>query len=91
VVRWFAVKIAVLFMGAAVVRQVGPAHLTMTAEEGVLAARACTDAAIIPLHCEGWEHFTESRDEITRAFEKAGLEKRPCWLQPGVSRTSPFS
>lgn len=77
-------KSALLFMGAAIVRQVGPAHLTMTAEEGVRAARAFPDASNVPLHFEGWEHFTESRDEIMRAFAAAGLEERLRWLDPGV-------
>ncbi len=84
--RRLAVRVAVLFMGAAVVPQVGPDHLTLTAEEGVLAARAFADATIVPLHFEGWEHFTESRGEIQRAFAKAGLEERLCWLEPGLPR-----
>ena len=82
--RRFAVKIGMLFMGAATVPQVGPAHLTMTAEEGVQAARVFSDATIVPLHCEGWEHFAESRAEIQRAFATAGIEERLRWLKPGV-------
>ena len=44
VARRFHVTVAVLFMGAARVREVGPAHLTLTAEEGVEVARAMPDA-----------------------------------------------
>ena len=71
-------------MGSAVVREVGPAHVTMTAADAVLAARAFPDAAIVPLHFEGWEHLTESGREIQRAFAAAGLEVRIRWLKPGV-------
>jgi len=71
-------------MGAAIVREVGPAHLTMTAADAVLAARAFPGAAIVPLHFEGWEHFTQSGREIQRAFAAAGLESRLRWLKPGV-------
>lgn len=74
---------AVLFMGAARVPEVGPAHLTMSAEDGVQFARAFPDAAIVPLHFEGWKHFSESRPEISAAFAKAGLEHRLHWLPPG--------
>jgi L-ascorbate metabolism protein UlaG (beta-lactamase superfamily) len=82
--RRFDISVALLFMGAAVVREVGPAHLTMTAAEGVIAARRFGKATIVPLHYAGWEHFTESREEIARAFVEAGLQARLRWLDPGV-------
>ena len=81
--RRFSVRFAVLFMGAARVTAVGPAHLTFTATEGVSAAQACPDASIIPMHFEGWEHFSESRLDIEHAFRAAGLERRLRWLEPG--------
>jgi L-ascorbate metabolism protein UlaG (beta-lactamase superfamily) len=49
----FPVRIAILFMGAGRIQEVGPAHLTFTAEEAVEAARAFSDAVIIPLHYGG--------------------------------------
>jgi L-ascorbate metabolism protein UlaG (beta-lactamase superfamily) len=79
----FSIQIAILFMGAARVAAAGPSHLTFTAEEGVEAARAFPDAAIIPLHYEGWEHFSESRKQIEGAFRAAGLEHRVRWMEPG--------
>jgi L-ascorbate metabolism protein UlaG (beta-lactamase superfamily) len=72
-------------MGAATVSAAGSSHLTMTAEEGVRAARLFDKAAILPLHYSGWEHFSESRDDIQRAFASAGLESRLRWLEPGVA------
>ena len=77
------VRVAFLFMGAARVREVGPAHLTMTADEGVLAARALPHAAVVPLHYEGWAHFSEGRTDVDRAFAAAGLSERLRWLVPG--------
>ena len=87
VARRFRVTAAVLFMGAAVVSAVGPAHLTMTAEEGVEAARVFGEALIIPLHFEGWAHFTESQDQVNLAFVAAGLQHRLRWLKPGIPET----
>jgi len=83
--RRFSIRTAVLFMGAARVAAVGPWHLTFTAAEGVEAARAFGDARIVPVHFEDWEHFSESRPEIDRAFANAGLGHRLCWLPRGVA------
>jgi L-ascorbate metabolism protein UlaG (beta-lactamase superfamily) len=83
VARRFPIRVALLFMGAARVREVGPHHLTFTAREGVEAARAFSDAAIVPLHFEGWAHFSESRSEIEAAFAEACLEHRLRLPAPG--------
>ena len=90
VARRFPVSIAVLFMGAARVQEVGPDHLTLTAEEGVEVARAMPNAVIVPVHFEGWAHFSEGREEITRAFAAAGLEDRLCWPPRGEATAVPF-
>jgi L-ascorbate metabolism protein UlaG (beta-lactamase superfamily) len=86
VARRFKITTAVLFMGAAVVPKVGPAHLTMTASEGVFAARVFGHARIVPLHCAGWAHLTESRTDVQQAFAAVGLQNRLCWLEPGVAK-----
>lgn len=83
--RRFFIHAAILFLGAARVKQVGPAHLTMTAEEAVEAARAFIDAQIIPLHFEDWQHFSESRDEIETTFKKHGLAHRLRWIEKGAT------
>jgi L-ascorbate metabolism protein UlaG (beta-lactamase superfamily) len=79
----FSVQTAILFMGAARVAVAGPSHLTFTANEGVEVARAFADATIIPVHYEGWEHFSESRKQIEDAFRSAGLDQRLQWMEPG--------
>jgi L-ascorbate metabolism protein UlaG (beta-lactamase superfamily) len=88
--RRFSVAIAMLFMGAARIQEVGPWHLTLTAREGVDAARAFPDAAIVPLHVDGWTHYSESRVEIDRAFSAAGLEDRLRWMEPGATLLAEF-
>ncbi len=81
--RRFSVQVAILFMGAARVPEVGPAPLTFTADEAVEAARVFADAVIIPLHYDGWAHYSESRRQIEDAFTSAGLERRLQWMEPG--------
>jgi L-ascorbate metabolism protein UlaG (beta-lactamase superfamily) len=63
--------------------RLSPEHLTFTAAEAVEAARAFPDAVIIPLHYEGWAHFSESRRQVEEAFAAAGLGHRLRWLEPG--------
>lgn len=87
VARRFDVGVAILNLGAALVAAAGSAPLTFTGIEAVEAARAMPDATIVPLHFEGWEHFTESRLEIEEAFARAGLSKRLCWPQAGAPIT----
>jgi L-ascorbate metabolism protein UlaG (beta-lactamase superfamily) len=91
VARRFRVRAAALFMGAARVPEVGPEALTMTAEDGIKAARAFSDATIIPLHYEGWAHFTESREVIARAFNGAGIGDRVRWMELGATVAVPLA
>ena len=80
VARRYSIGAALLNLGAARVPQPNSPHITMTAVE---AARAFAGAAIVPLHFEGWEHFSEGRDDIARAFADAGLSSRLRWPDPG--------
>jgi L-ascorbate metabolism protein UlaG (beta-lactamase superfamily) len=80
-------RIAVLHLGAARVEQ--PQHgglsapLTMTAEEAVAFARMAPETRIVPIHYEGWAHFTEGREVIEQSFAAAGLSDRLIWLKAG--------
>ena len=80
--RW-DIRRALLFMGAARVAAVGPQHLTMTAREAADFARHMPQAKIMPLHFEGWAHFTEGRDVIETVFAEARLADRLVWGVPG--------
>jgi L-ascorbate metabolism protein UlaG (beta-lactamase superfamily) len=79
----FPVRTAVLFLGAARVAAVGDWPLTFTAEGAVAAARAFGTAMVVPLHFEGWEHFSESRAQVEAAFSRAGLADRLRWPVAG--------
>jgi hypothetical protein len=45
-------------------------------------------AAIVPIHTDGWAHFTESGDDLEKAFKALGHGGRMRWLQPGVPTVS---
>jgi len=82
VAKRFDVKMVLAFMGAAIVKNVGEAHLTMTVEEGLKLAMLFDNATIVPMHFEGWEHFSESKTEIERKFKDADLTNRLRWAEP---------
>lgn len=79
----FDIRRALLFMGAAKVAAVGPQHLTMTAHEAAELATHMPRARIMPLHFEGWAHFSEGRDLIQSVFAAAGRSDRLIWGEPG--------
>jgi L-ascorbate metabolism protein UlaG (beta-lactamase superfamily) len=83
VARRFTVGTAILFMGAAQVAAVGPWPLTLTTADAVEAARAFAPATIVPLHFEGWQHFSQGRADVEAAFTQAGLTARLSWPEPG--------
>ena len=81
----FSVRLALLNVGAARVAAAGSWPLTFTAAEAVQVARSMRDALIVPLHFEGWEHFTESLADLEAAFAAAGLTSRLLVPPPGVA------
>ena len=83
IARRFPARVAVLNVGAARVREVGALHLTMTSDEAVEAARAFSKAVVVPLHFEGWAHFSEGRERVEQAFSATRLQSRLQWPEPG--------
>ncbi|HZC04954.1 MAG TPA: MBL fold metallo-hydrolase [Ktedonobacterales bacterium] len=70
------VSVALLNFGAARAQRFGPFDITFTGDEGAQVARLLGDATIIPLHYEGWSHFSQGRAEVEQAFAAAGLTER---------------
>lgn len=78
------IDLAVLFAGAANVGRFGDADLTLNARTAVAAARELGDAVIVPVHAEGWHHFSETRERLVREFGYAGLADRLRVPEAGV-------
>jgi len=83
VARRFSPRLVVLFAGAAKTR--GAFHLTMNTNDALETAHAFPSATIVPVHCEGWAHFSESRSDLEKAFEALGVRPRLRVLEPGVA------
>ena len=71
------IELAVLFAGGvSIPHRFDGAYLTLSADRAVEAARALGARAIVPVHFEGWAHFTQGADDLRTAFASAGLGDR---------------
>lgn len=66
------IDVAIVNVGAANVGRFGDADLTLNARTAVLAAELLADAVLVPVHAEGWAHFSETLDHLARSFAYAG-------------------
>src|SRR5262249_16131103 len=74
VARRSHIDLGILFTGAARAR--GAFHVTMDNNDAVEAAHAFGDATIVAIHNEGWQHFSESQDDVSNLFATLGLASR---------------
>ena len=77
------IEVALLFAGAARTALLDGAPLTLGSAEAAEAARLLRHATVVPLHFEGWAHFSEGRDTLPEAFAAAGLGDRLRLPEPG--------
>ncbi|KAI1118024.1 Metallo-hydrolase/oxidoreductase [Nemania sp. NC0429] len=83
--KWH-VSLALLNLGAAKV-PAGEDSLGITMD-GAQASWLVKDLGadvVVPMHFEGWSHFTEGRDSLARAFDVGGIADRVVFLEPGVA------
>jgi L-ascorbate metabolism protein UlaG (beta-lactamase superfamily) len=81
--RFPRIDVAVPFVGAARTALLDGAYLTLTSAQAAEAARILKAPHVVPLHFDGWRHFTEGGDELLKAFADAGLADRLTLLAPG--------
>jgi L-ascorbate metabolism protein UlaG (beta-lactamase superfamily) len=71
------IELAVLFAGGvSIPHRFDGAYLTLSAERAAQAAGVLGARAVVPVHFEGWAHFTHGEAELRAAFEAAGLAER---------------
>lgn len=68
--------LAVLFAGGAQTPALGTAYLTLSSPWAAEAARILNARYVIPVHYEGWRHFSEGAEHLERAFAEQGLAAR---------------
>jgi hypothetical protein len=77
------VGIAVLNAGAVQLPKFDGAYLTLSADHAADAAQILGARIIVPLHFEGWAHFTQGADELRAAFAGNGIRDRLVMLERG--------
>jgi L-ascorbate metabolism protein UlaG (beta-lactamase superfamily) len=85
--RTGGVDIAVLFAGGAQMPYLGDAFLTLPSVGAAAAARILGAKRVIPLHVDGWAHFSEGLDSMRRAFAAADLGAPLVAIGPGDTVT----
>jgi L-ascorbate metabolism protein UlaG (beta-lactamase superfamily) len=65
------VGVAVLHLGSVRFPVTGPLRYTMTADDAVTVCRLLRPHTVIPVHYEGWSHFSQGRSADEAAFASA--------------------
>lgn len=89
VARRWKPGVAFLHLGCVKFGISGPLRCTFDASDAVRAGQAFSDALIVPVHYEGWTHFTQGRAEFEAAFTAARLASRVRWLPRGEAISLP--
>ena len=76
------VDVAVLFAGAARTPLID-GYLTLTAADAAEAAQVLGARTVIPVHAEGWAHFTQGVDDLAVAY-RPGAWPTGCMSSPPV-------
>ena len=74
--RFGPVDVAILFAGAARTALLDGAYLTLTSTQAARAAVVLGARHVVPLHFEGWAHFSQGRDTLHSAFTAMGVRDR---------------
>jgi L-ascorbate metabolism protein UlaG (beta-lactamase superfamily) len=83
VARRFNPSYVFIYAGAA--RPRGPFNVTMGTNDAIDTASEFPNATLVPLHAEGWSHYTEHSDDLREAFTILGIEKQLQILEPGIT------
>jgi L-ascorbate metabolism protein UlaG (beta-lactamase superfamily) len=77
------IPIAVLNAGAVQISKFDRAYLTLSADHAADVAQILGARVVIPLHFEGWTHFTQGARELEAAFSGNGMRDRLVMLERG--------
>ncbi len=82
-----AVDTMLLHLGSVKFGLTGPLRYTMTARDAIALCAEVRPRLVVPVHHEGWSHFSEQTAAARRAFDEspADIRARLRWLEPGVA------
>lgn len=83
--KYAPVDVAIVHIGRVKLAPMGELEFTLSAAEAVRLMEELGAARIIPIHFDGWKHFSEDRSEAELVFAASGLGGRVTWLRSGDS------
>jgi len=88
--RYEPIDVAVLFAGAVhLPHRFDGAYLTLSSDLAAQASIILGASTVIPLHFEGWTHFTQGADQLRAAFAGNGVTGRLLMPAPGEPVSCP--
>jgi L-ascorbate metabolism protein UlaG (beta-lactamase superfamily) len=81
--RTGAIELAILNAGAVQLSKFDRAYLTLSADHAADVTKILGARVVIPLHFEGWGHFTQGAAELRAAFSGNGVGDRLVMLERG--------
>lgn len=83
--RFAPVDIAVLHLGRVRIGPFGDMEFSLSAEKAIRFAESLEAKQIVPVHFEGWKHFSQNRQAAQEVFAESPLADRTTWLRAGES------
>jgi L-ascorbate metabolism protein UlaG (beta-lactamase superfamily) len=81
-------ELAVLFVGGtSIPARFEGAYLTLSSERAVEAAQVLGSRKIVPVHFDGWAHFSDDGASLRAAFAAGGFDDRLAFAEPGETVT----
>jgi L-ascorbate metabolism protein UlaG (beta-lactamase superfamily) len=83
------VDVLVMHLGAVRFGQTGPLRYSMNSTDALRLIELANPRAAVPVHYEGWSHFSEPEQDLRTALASAPrrLKQTVTWLRPGVTQT----
>jgi L-ascorbate metabolism protein UlaG (beta-lactamase superfamily) len=81
--RTGSIEIAILNAGAVQLPKFDRSYLTLSTDHAADVTRILGARLVVPLHFEGWAHFTQGARELEAAFSGNGIRERLIMLERG--------
>lgn len=81
--RHAPIDLAILHLGRVQIDPTSGTTFSLSANEAIRYAQALGARKVVPIHFEGWKHFTEGREQAERAFAASEIASRTVWLRSG--------
>jgi len=81
--RFEKISVALLHLGRAEFPILFNVPLTMDGAQAAKAAQLLNPRTIVPIHYDGWTHFSEEKNQLANALTASQPPARVLWLTPG--------